>query len=221
MMTLLRASSPSVLDVDHSDWTCLHYIFSWSESDLEETIFDLETIVRMLLLANKTHKLATLDDHDGSNPLNVLWHRIAHTPATRLMDELICYTILESDHARQQYKNDAYVFHHILVSMRDCSGDLMLYILEQIVNAFVLLHRDINQNTCLHAAVLTALDSSRERNANLKLIGKVIELKLGLADQVSHQDPIEPLVMPTAARVCVTATVDVNATNAKNARAFL
>jgi hypothetical protein len=81
MMTLLRASPPSVLDVDHSGWTCLHYLLSWSESDLEEITFDLETIVRMLLLANKTHKLATLTDHDGSNPLNVLLHRVAHTPA--------------------------------------------------------------------------------------------------------------------------------------------
>jgi hypothetical protein len=86
MMTLLRASPPSVLDIDHRGWTCLHYIFSWSESDPEEITFDLETIVRMLLLADKTHKLATLADHDGSNPLNVLWHRIAHTPATRWDD---------------------------------------------------------------------------------------------------------------------------------------
>jgi hypothetical protein len=113
----------------------------------------------MLLLADKTHKLATLADHDGSNPLNVLWHRIAHTPATRLMDELICYTILQSNHATQQYKNDAHVFPHILVSMRDCPGDVALDILEQIVDAPILLHRDSNQNKCLHAAVSTALAS--------------------------------------------------------------
>jgi hypothetical protein len=72
------------------------------------------------------------------------------------MDELISYTILQSDHATQQYKNDAHVFPHILVSMRDCPGDLALYILEQIVDVPVLLHRDSNQNTYLHAAVSTA-----------------------------------------------------------------
>jgi hypothetical protein len=203
------------MDVDHSGWTCLHYLFSWSESDPDEITFDLETIVRMLLLADKTHKLANLADHDGSNPLNVLWNRIAHTPATRLMDELVCYTILQSDHMTQQYKNDAHVFPHILVSMRDCPGDLELYILEQIVDGPVLLRRESNQNTCLHAAVSTALNSSRKRNSNLKLITKVIEIKGGLADQVSQQDPSEPLVMSTAARMCVTATVNVNAKKPK------
>jgi hypothetical protein len=30
IMTLLRASPPSVLDVDHSRWTCLRYLFSWN-----------------------------------------------------------------------------------------------------------------------------------------------------------------------------------------------